>query len=50
MLHAIIETLSPSDDSVVDTEHLFVTREEYEERKSELSDLQELIIIESDIL
>ena len=50
MLHAIIETLSPSDDSVVHTEHLFLTREEYEDRKSQLSGLQELIVIQDDIL
>lgn len=50
MLHAIIETLSPSDDSVVDTEHLFVTRAEYEDRKSQLTSLQELIIIQEQIV
>ena len=49
MLHAIIETLSPSDD-IIATEHLFITREEYAEREAKLSSLQVLFIISEDIL
>ncbi|WP_156474458.1 hypothetical protein [Gluconobacter albidus] len=49
MLFAVLETLSPADDSIVHSEELFLTPWEYEERKRELSDLQEIIILEDNI-
>ncbi|GBR32449.1 hypothetical protein HKD21_11415 [Gluconobacter cerevisiae] len=49
MLFAVLETLSPVDDSIIHTEELCLTPWEYEQRKRELSDLQELIVIEEGI-
>lgn len=50
MLFVVLETLSPVDDSIVHTEELLLTLWEYEQRKRELSDLQELIVIEESIV
>lgn len=50
MLHVVLEHFSKSDDSIVLTEHLYLTREEYEERLKRLSNLQEMIVLEEDIL
>lgn len=50
MLHVVLEHFSPFDDSIIHTEHLYLTREEYEERTKRLSNLQEIIVLEEDIL
>lgn len=49
MVYAIQETLNSNDD-IVATEHLFITRDEYAEREAKLSSLQVLFIISEDIL